>query len=288
MGGRSRVWVGPALALVLLGAGCSGDDEDGITGTDSATPANPGNVVEVIDGDTFDVRLVDGTIDRVRIIGINSPERGECFADAATDALADLVSGHDVDLVADRSDRDRFDRLLRYVEVDGADVGEALVRAGAAVVRVSAPDEAREAALTTAQAEARDAGRGLWAPDACGSVDPSAAALRIAELRLDADGDDASNPNDEWVALENDGAEPVDLAGWGVRDESASHRFAFPDGFVLGPGATVRVRSGCGDPTPTDLFWCESGSAIWNNDGDTAFLLDPSGNVAKTRTEPVR
>ena len=46
----------------------------------------------------------------------------------------------------------------------------------------------------------------------------------------------------------------------------------------------MTVHTGCGADTGTDLFWCNEGSAVWNNDGDTAFLLDPRGNVVDTRT----
>ncbi len=44
----------------------------------------------------------------------------------------------------------------------------------------------------------------------------------------------------------------------------------------------MRIFSGCGADSETELFWCESGSAIWNNSGDTAFLLDPAGNTVAT------
>lgn len=74
----------------------------------------------------------------------------------------------------------------------------------------------------------------------------------------------------------------VNMAGWVLKDESASHRYHFPASFVLGPGANVRVFSGCGADTSTFLYWCNPATAIWNNDGDTAFLLDPSGNVVDT------
>lgn len=236
-------------------------------------------VVDVVDGDTLDVGLPSGGEERVRILGINAPERGECLAEGATAALERLVAGVEVDLVADRSDRDRYGRLLRYVEVDGDDVGVALVREGYAVVRVSEPDTARVAALRDAEAEARDDRRGMWDPSACGGPIAGAEGMRVVGLRLDAEGDDSLNLNDEWVDLRNEGVAPVDLSGWRVRDESASNRFDLPDGFTLAPGTEVRIRSGCGEPTASELFWCASGAAIWNNDGDTAFLLDPAGNV---------
>ena len=53
---------------------------------------------------------------------------------------------------------------------------------------------------------------------------------------------------------------------------------------ALAPGASVAVHTGCGRPTATDLYWCNEGSAVWNNSGDTAFLLDPAGNIAASRS----
>ena len=79
--------------------------------------------------------------------------------------------------------------------------------------------------------------------------------------------------------MQSTGAVAVDMTGWGVRDESSSHRFTFPAGFALDPGARVRIHSSCGTSSADELSWCTSGSAIWSNDGDTAFLLDPSGNI---------
>lgn len=236
-------------------------------------------VVEVIDGDTIDVRLPDGSIDRVRLIGINAPEDGECWSTEAAEELERLVAGEAVVLVADESERDRYDRLLRYVEKDDVDVGALLVRDGFAVVRVSEPDVAREEILRRLEEEARTAQRGLWNPSACGPASGPASQLAIVGLRLDADGDDAQNLNDEWVEVQNTGAVAVDMTGWRVRDESSSHRFTFPAGFALEAGARVRIPSGCGPDSADELFWCTSGSAIWNNDGDTAFLVDPSGNI---------
>ena len=105
------------------------------------------------------------------------------------------------------------------------------------------------------------------------------ATLGVVDLNYDAPGNDNQNLNEEWIAIRNDGAAPVDLTGWGVKDESASHRYSFPPSFTLFPGDTVVIRTGCGTDFDTDLHWCNQGSAVWNNDGDTAFLLDPNGNT---------
>ncbi|MEZ5377303.1 MAG: lamin tail domain-containing protein [Acidimicrobiales bacterium] len=122
--------------------------------------------------------------------------------------------------------------------------------------------------------------QGQWAADACGRR-AGVSGLRIVEIEYDAPGNDGENLNGEWVVVGSDD-ELVDLSGWALKDETSSHRFVFPNGFSLAAGSTVRIFSGCGSPTESELYWCQSGSAIWNNSGDTAFLLDPAGNTVAT------
>jgi micrococcal nuclease len=98
-------------------------------------------VVGVVDGDTIDVEHTDGRIERVRIIGIDAPESDECGYVEASEAMASLVMGRDVVLTPGaRDDRDRYDRLLRYVDVDGVDAGLVLIEEGLAVARYDSRD----------------------------------------------------------------------------------------------------------------------------------------------------
>jgi len=103
-----------------------------------STTAVPGTrVVDVIDGDTVDVTGGE----RVRLIGIDAPERGECGFGEATAALRSLVEGKVVRLVPGaRDDRDRYGRLLRYVEVDGLDANLEMIRRGLATARYDSRD----------------------------------------------------------------------------------------------------------------------------------------------------
>ena len=243
-------------------------------------PGEPATLVRVDDGDTIVVRTSADEA-TVRLVGVNAPERGECGADAATTRLRSLLgSPGPMRLARDVSDTDQYGRLLRYVEVDGLDVGGVLVREGFALARRYPPDLARAATYDAAQAAAEHDRVGLWARNACGPA--AAAVLAFVVVHPDAAGDDNKNLNDEYVVLENRGSAPVDLTGWVVRDTSSSHRYTFRS-LVLAPGARVTLRSGCGTETATERFWCASGSAIWNNSGDTAYLLDPSGNIVAQR-----
>lgn len=294
-----RVGLGLLVAVAVLAAACASNGERGRTdaggsrtttsaaaATAPVAPTGAGAeravVVGVTDGDTLTVELA-GREEDVRLIGINTPEREECFFAEATAALTDLVAGREVRLVADESDRDQYDRLLRYVFVGDTFVNERLVADGFALAYRYEPDVARADELEAAQAQAEAVPRGLWAPDACGRVDPDAGSVVIGELVADPPGDDTLDANAEYVVIRNGGPDSVDLTGWSVKDETASHRFGFPAGFTLAGGAAVTVHTGCGTPSATDLFWCNEGSAIWNNEGDTVFLLDPDGNIVDTR-----
>lgn len=295
------------LAMVLGGCTKSSTDNYSSTGRDSgavsesssaseggggsSTPASEPlptpspeaeeavRVLEVVDGDTVEV-TVDGAEESVRLIGIDAPENGECMSREATAALEELVRPG-VRLFQDVSDRDQYGRLLRYVEAGDVFVNEELVRRGLALARDYPPDTARKALLSKAQDDANAANRGIWNPTACG---PAATAdVEVSNINSDAPGNDNDNLNGEWIELTNRSTADLALTGWVVRDESASHRFPFPDGFVLGAGATVRLHTGCGETNDSSLYWCMQGSAVWNNDGDTVFLLDASGNIVMSK-----
>ncbi len=267
-----RWWWGAALVVTALGG----------WSTVSATapplpPDDPWLVTDVIDGDTIDVARGPTSM-TVRLIGINAPESDECWSSEATALLAELVGNGPVWLTVDRSVLDQFGRALRYViDADGNDVGGLLVEQGAAIARSYPPDTANDDRYALLQEAARLDGRGLWAADACGAGTDPTVAVEI-EVHPDADGDDNANLNDEWVRFTNTGAAPLDLDGWTVRDESATHRYTFID-VVVPPAGSVTLRTGCGTDTPTERFWCTVDSAVWNNSGDTVFLLDPAGNI---------
>ncbi|MEX0896069.1 MAG: thermonuclease family protein [Patescibacteria group bacterium] len=122
-------------------------------------------VVRVIDGDT--VELDSG--ERVRYIGIDTPElnsrsasNAECYAAESSEANRQWVEGVVVRLERDRSNRDRYGRLLRYVWVDETLVNEWLVQQGFATQITYPPDKKYEDRLLAAQAAARDQSLGLW------------------------------------------------------------------------------------------------------------------------------
>lgn len=169
---RTRV-VGVVLTLLAIAAvwlaGSRADDRPSGGATDRSTDGSTATVTAVVDGDTIRV-VPDGATDerRVRLLGIDAPEvRGtpECGGPEATDVLVDLVPvGSTVTLVGDptQDDVDRYDRLLRYVERDGTDVGERLVASGWVATYVVGDDFQRLGRYAAAQDRAEAAGRGAW------------------------------------------------------------------------------------------------------------------------------
>lgn len=101
-----------------------------------------GVCIRVIDGDTIEV-AVDGRVEKVRYIGVNAPEHGQAGFHAAAEANRRLVDGKTVTLERDRTDRDKYGRLLRYVWVNEKFVNRELVRSGKAKVMAIAPNTSR-------------------------------------------------------------------------------------------------------------------------------------------------
>lgn len=125
----------------------------------ASQPVLSGIVTRVIDGDTIDVQLTSGSI-RVRLNGVDTPERGQPWGREATQALAALVIAKRVDL--EPFTQDRYDRLVANVFIGSVIVNDVLVSQGHAWAyrRYLSRDNLE---LCGVEAAARKAKRGLWA-----------------------------------------------------------------------------------------------------------------------------
>jgi micrococcal nuclease len=130
-----RWWGMPLVGLgVLLVFGWIADGP-------RATPSGDvWTVTRIIDGDTVDVQR-GATTERVRVVGIDTPERGECGFGPASSALGALLLHEQVVLTPGaRDDRDRYDRILRYVDIGETDAGLYLIEQGLAISRYDSRD----------------------------------------------------------------------------------------------------------------------------------------------------
>ena len=169
-------------------------------------------VSKVIDGDT----VVLSTGEKVRLLGINAPEKGKPYNKEATKQTKQLVEGKTVVLERDATDKDRYKRLLRYAYVGDVFVNLQLVREGYANVYIIAPNTKHEDVLRAAWDDCLKGKLNLCRPseNSCGDK-----CIGVALLNADAEGDDCLNLNDEYVVFRNSCSYPCELTGWTVKDE---------------------------------------------------------------------
>jgi micrococcal nuclease len=183
-----RAWTG-SLAVVLGLCASMEVRAGGLDEHPCALPPRPDRLLEatvrrVIDGDTVVVRLADGRLERVRLVGIDTPEVHESKQlareiartgrDAATVqrqglraaafTAALLPASRRIGLELDIEQRDRDERLLAYVwRDDGVLVNLALLEAGQARLLRIPPNVRHADRFRACAGAARAAERGLWA-----------------------------------------------------------------------------------------------------------------------------
>lgn len=90
--------------------------------------------------------------------------------------------------------------------------------------------------------------------------------------------------NKEFIVVRNSGTTTVTLTAWTLRDlarpTTLAHVYKFP-AFKLGPGKSVRVHTGSGSNTATDLYWGMS-TYVWGDDSDTATLKSATGSTVSS------
>ncbi len=123
------------------------------------TKEGPFLVIKVIDGDTLDI----DTNERIRLSGIDTPERGECYFKESKSILANLTLNKTVYIQQDITNRDKYGRLLRYIYLDDILVNEFLVKEGYARVYDKYKDDtSKYISLKNSEKVAIYQNKGLW------------------------------------------------------------------------------------------------------------------------------
>jgi micrococcal nuclease len=262
-------------------------------------------VQRVVDGDTVIVNdEVTGAESRVRLLGINSPEKptkkkpGNCGGVQAQEWLTALLpEGTRVRLLSsDRASTGKSQRpqrvVLAYNDKTGdfdQDVAWGMAERGWGLW-FTVPSEASMSSLYRAAIEGAQAKRiGMWDPELCGSIEQPDASL---SLRISRGNGDVA---DETVTVRNTGGTTVDLTGWMLRDAGNAGWYTFPGGSLLTPGDYRTVHTGKGKdrkPTGHDVYrdrkkelYVDPGREP-NLVGDGAYLLDKAGNFRSWREYP--
>jgi len=150
------------LPLLLLLAATVAACGSGRLPGELTRPEYEGRVVRVIDGDTLDLELGDGSRLRIRLAGIDAPERGQPWSKVATDQLARWVLDRQVRVtwIDEQPARGRSPgRIIGEVYLDGRLVNQDLVEQGLAWAYDAF---LRDPALCDSEQRAREARLGLW------------------------------------------------------------------------------------------------------------------------------
>jgi len=218
-------------------------------------------VTEVVDGDTF--YLENG--DKVRMLGINTPESGRPYSEEATEFLTNMILGKEVNLVNDskNGDSDSYGRLLAHVYVDDTFVNYEIIKAGFAFWYPYTSGTDFDSEYEEAQNYASNNMVGLWTE--------SSYNLTIDYIEYDPEGDEAEG---EYVVLTNHENYNVSMVGWFLQDEAAQTAYEFD--FIITNNTSIRIYTGDGTDNATTLFWGWY-QGIWNNSGDFAIIQDENG-----------
>jgi len=267
------------LVIDLTAAATSTDP-----GSISPSPENPrscvpdggkeiGFVTNVVDGDTIDA-IINGTEHRIRYIGMNTPETDEVLGPRASTFNSSLVKDKIITLYKDISETDRYGRLLRYVIVEDLFANYELVINGYAQSATYPPDVACASLFREAQSKARAANLGLWqeTDQAMTPAAPSTPADVIEIL--------AVHKREEYVEIQNNGAQDQDLNGWFLRSERG-YQDCLLSG-TIGPGEVLRIWA-LAEDEDKEGFNCGYGTNIWNNsEPDKAILYNSEKTVIDT------
>ncbi|WP_052429483.1 thermonuclease family protein [Paenibacillus borealis] len=160
-----------ALTISLLTAVLSKDEPDGnfeTLDTIVLTYPSEAKVLSVTDGDTIKVKFEDGSVDKIRLLLIDTPETKRAntpvqpFGPEASEYLTELLNGQTVRVEMDVSERDQYGRILAYVYLGDEMVNEMLIAEGLARVAVYPPDVKYVDQFRVIEKKAKSAKLGIW------------------------------------------------------------------------------------------------------------------------------
>lgn len=206
------------------------------------------NITNVVDGDTIDVQMGNIT-ERVRLLGINTPEKKQYYYQEAKDFLQDFEN-RTVRLERTIEDKDKYGRMLRYVFYGEMFINKEILERGLAHFYTYEEDKYTEE-LRKAEEKARNLRLGIWekSKEECGEC------IFLVELN-------EVDPG-EYLELGNNCSFDCNLEGWRVDDDSSSHTRKLD--FILPPFSKTRL---------------DYNGSIWNDAGDSLYLRDAEGRLA--------
>lgn len=211
-----------------------------------------GVVERVIDGDTI---VINGTT--IRMLGINTPERGEKYYEEAKSFLENLILNESVYIIHGKEPIDRYGRTLAYISKANENINLKLVEEGYANFYFPQGKDVYYNEFKSAWESCivRNVNLCEKSTDVCASC-----------IELKGFGD-----SDQEIVLYNRCSFDCDLTNWNIKDEGRK-KFDFPF-FKLGQYKDIIIKVGKGVNNDNLLIW-DRNSYVWTSTGDTLFLRD--------------
>lgn len=219
------------------------------------------DVQRVIDGDTLTYNQ-NGTEVSVRLLGVNTPEKGERFYSEAGKFLESRVLNKSVRLVYGDEKTGKYGRELAYVFYDGKNVNLELVEKGYGNYYFPSGRTRYYGDFVKAWEDCLDKGQRLCEPSTMRCSD----CIALKEV----------DKFEQEVVFSNSCDFDCNMTGWSIKDEGRK-RFIFP-GFVLDSDSEVAIKVGNKTNTDDTLYW-EGESYVWTSSGDTLFLRGGGGKL---------
>lgn len=212
----------------------------------------------IVDGDTFKSGKYT-----IRLLGIDSPEKGQMCYKEAKEFLKKLIENKTVKLEYDSRKKDSYGRLLAYVWIDDIFVNEEMIKNGFAVFRDYGEVLKYEKILNISKT------------GCVANIDTCEECIGVSYFEWDPKGDDCEGG--EFVKLKNFCEFSCNLTGWKVSD---AHGNEFELLHVM-INHTLYLRSGCGENSENEIYLCPKRKckALWNNDGDSFLLYNKNGEL---------
>ena len=211
----------------------------------------------VIDGDTIVINETS-----VRLLGINSPEKGEPYYNEARNFLEELVLNKTVKFEFGKEKYDKYQRVLAYVFLDNTNVNLKLVENGLANIYFPSGKDIYYKDFKKAWEDCIEENINLCES----SKNKCADCIELKKFDY----------KKQEVIFYNKCGFDCELTDWKIKDEGRK-TFMFPE-FILKPNKDVYILIGEGDNTKDILFW-EDEEYVWTSSGDTLFLRDDEGKL---------
>lgn len=212
-------------------------------------------VTRVIDGDTLEIENGD----RVRLLGMNCPERGDKYYSEAKELLENLTLNKTVRLEFGKKKYDLYDRTLAYVFVDDVFVNVEIVEQGFANIYFPEAQKLYYSEFFDAWKRCLEKNQNIceFSSTKCANC------VQLKQLNYDS----------QKLTLENNCSFSCNLNNWEIKDEGRK-KFVFND-FILAAKKQVSVVVGNETDSEDILYWKKE-TYVWTETGDSLFLRDAS------------